>query len=241
MINPKISRAPMAKRKIPQPQNPDIDEALLISTQDIVRDVRHKISSQTLLPGSRIPEGDLVQSYGIPRAKVREVLAALEERRLVERVPNKGAIVCPVDMETTYQLYEVREALDRLTVRLAMHNASPKDWEHLQKLFGKEFEDSLKNGDIAKHVDSIMAFREYLNGLAANPVLNDLIERIYDRIRITMRRVALLPGRAEVGIKQYRKLLDAMINNDFEAADACVRELNQSARESISKYKDYVI
>lgn len=231
----------MAKRKTLPPEAADADETLLISTQDIVRDVRHKISSQTLLPGSRIPEGDLVQTYGIPRAKVREVLAALEERRLVERIPNKGAIVCPVDMETTYQLYEVREALDLLTVRLAMQNAGPKDWQYLQKLFGKEFEESLKNGDIAKHVDSIMEFRDYLNRLAGNPVLNDLIERIYDRIRITMRRVALLPGRAELGIKQYRKLLDAMINKDFEAADSCVRELNQSARESISKYKNYVL
>ncbi|MDS1139106.1 GntR family transcriptional regulator [Pusillimonas sp. SM2304] len=231
----------MAKRKTTTSQATDVDETSFMSTQEIVRDVRHKISSQTLLPGSRIPEGDLVQTYGIPRAKVREVLAALEERQLVERVPNKGAVVCPVDMETTYQLYEVREALDTLTVRLAMQNASPEDWKHLQELLGKEFEDSLKNGDIAKHVDSIMAFRDYLNGMAANPVLNDLIERIYDRIRITMRRVALLPGRAEIGIKQYRNLLDAMVGNDVEAADRCVHELNQSARESISKYKNYVL
>ena len=40
------------------------------------------------------------------------MLATLEDRALVERVPNKGAVVALVDMETTYRLYQVREALD---------------------------------------------------------------------------------------------------------------------------------
>ncbi|PLC50554.1 GntR family transcriptional regulator [Pollutimonas subterranea] len=213
----------------------------LATTQDIVRDVRRKIASQTLLPGSRIPEGELAEVYGIPRAKAREVLAALEDRGLIERLPNKGAIVSPVDMETTYQLYEVREALDTVIVRLAMHNATPDDWSELQALLGPPFEQSLKEGDIAAHVNTIGAFRDRLNQLAANPILSDHIERIYDRTRVTMRRVAVLPGRAEMGIQQYRKLLDAMMRNDVEATDRCVRDLNQSAREYIQRYKNYVL
>src|SRR5690606_39924648 len=96
----------------------------LISTQAVVLDVRDRIASQALLPGSRIPEEDLAQHYGITRAKAREVLATLEDRGLVERVPNKGAVVIPVDMSTTYQLYEVREALDSLAVRQAVPDAT---------------------------------------------------------------------------------------------------------------------
>ena len=53
------------------------------------------------------------------------MLATLEDRALVERVPNKGAVVALVDMETTYRLYQVREALDGLAVRLAIANAGP--------------------------------------------------------------------------------------------------------------------
>ncbi|KCB30789.1 FCD domain protein [Bordetella hinzii CA90 BAL1384] len=71
-------------------------------------------------------------------------------------------------------------------------------------------------------------------------MLSDLIERIYERTQVTMRRVALLPGRAEMGIKQYRGLLAAMVRNDVDAADRCVRELNQSARDYIRRYKDYL-
>lgn len=210
------------------------------STQAVVLDVRQRIASQALLPGSRLPEEDLVKNYGIPRAKAREVLATLEDRGLIERVPNKGAVVVPVDMETTYRLYQVRETLDSLSVRLAMENASATDYEALQQMLGPQFEETLRDGDIESHVDTIVRFRNRVNEIADNPVLSDLIERIYERMQVTMRRVALLPGRAEMGIKQYRTLLDAMIRNDVDEADRCVRELNQSAREYIRRYKDYL-
>ena len=55
-----------------------------------------------------------------------------------------------------------------------------------------------------------------------------------------MRRVALLPGRSEMGIKQYRALLDAMVRGDADEAERCVRELN-AARDYIERYKNYVI
>ena len=77
--------------------------------------------------------------------------------------------------------------------------------------------------------------------LARNPILSDMIERIYDRTRVSMRRVALLPGRSEMGIKQYRALLDAMVRGDADEAERCVRELNASARDYIERYKNYVI
>jgi len=211
------------------------------STKFVIEDLRRRISSQELLPGSRIPEEDLAAAYEIPRAKVREVLAVLEDRGLVERIPNKGAVVSTVDMETTYRLYEVREALDTLIVRLAMRNAKTEDWAAMGDLLGPNFEESLRQGDIAAHVAMIMEFRDRLKDIAGNPILSDLIERIYDRTRVTMRRVALLPGRAEMGIRQYRDLFQAMQSGDMVAADRRVQELNESAREYIERYKNYVL
>lgn len=230
----------MATRSKTAPRPDAAAKRPMVSTQAVVRDVRDRIASQALLPGSRIPEEDLAQYYGITRAKAREVLATLEDRGLVERVPNKGAIVVPVDMQTTYRLYEVREALDGLSVRLAMQNAEPQDWRELEELLGEPFEQSLRDGDIEAHVERIMRFRDRLTDLAGNPILSDLIERIYERTRVTMRRVALLPGRAEMGITQYRELLAAMVRGDVDAADRCVRELNTSAREYMKRYRDYL-
>jgi DNA-binding GntR family transcriptional regulator len=207
----------------------------------VIKDLREKISSQALMPGTRIPEEDLAKEYGIPRAKAREVLATLEDRSLVVRVPNKGAVVAFVDMETTYSLYEVREVLDGLAVRLATHNSKPEDWKDLEEMFGEPFENNLKTGDLDQHIATIETFRERVKQAAGNPVLIDMIERLYDRTRVTIRRVALLPGRAEKGVEQYRAVLAAMIRGDANEAEAQIRELNRSAREYIERYKNYIV
>ena len=83
------------------------------------------------------------------------MLATLEDRALVERVPNKGAVVALVDMETTYRLYQVREALDGCW----SSPMPPADWEAMQALLGEPFEQSLKDGDIEAHVATIEQFR----------------------------------------------------------------------------------
>lgn len=212
-----------------------------VPVESAIADMREKISSRTISPGTRIPEEDLAQAYDLPRAKAREVLAILEDRSLIEREPNKGAIVAAVDMETTYRLYEVREALDGLAVRLATLNSKPEDWDDIAELFGPSFEESLKSGDIDRHIRAIETFRLRIKEAARNPVLSDLIERIYDRTRVTIRRVALLPGRSEMGILQYRAVLTAIIQGDADQAEARIRDLNRSAREYIVRYKDYVL
>ncbi len=43
-----------------------------------------------------------------------------------------------------------------------------------------------------------------------------------------------------MGIKQYRAVLTAIIRGDADQAEVLVRELNRSARDYISRYKDYV-
>jgi DNA-binding GntR family transcriptional regulator len=106
---------------------------------------------------------------------------------------------------------------------------------------GPSFEESLKAGDIDRHVAAIETFRSRVTQAARNPVLSDMIERIYDRTRITIRRVALLPGRAAAGILQYRAVLAAIMRGDADEAELRIRELNRDARAYIERYKDYVI
>jgi DNA-binding GntR family transcriptional regulator len=211
------------------------------STEAMVRDMRGRIGSRRIPPGARIQEEALAGDYDVPRAKAREALAVLEDRSLVQRIPNKGATVCIIDMETTRALYEVREALDGLTVRLAVQNSRPEDWEEMQALLGPAFEQSLAIGDIEAHVAIIERFRRRLTEMACNPILSDMLERLYDRTRTTLRRVALLPGRAQAGIEQYRAVLAAIVDGDADAAEQAFRTLNRSARDYMARYKNYVI
>lgn len=94
--------------------------------QAVLTNLREKISLQSILPGARLTEEELVDNYSIPRAMAREVLAVLEDRGIVRRIPNKGAVVAHVDMQWVYHYYDAREALDGMMVRLAARQTRPK-------------------------------------------------------------------------------------------------------------------
>ncbi|MFA4912663.1 MAG: FCD domain-containing protein [Burkholderiaceae bacterium] len=67
-----------------------------------------------------------------------------------------------------------------------------------------------------------------------------MIDRLHDRTAVTIRRVALLPGRAQEGVKQYRAIMAAIVQGNADEAEACARVLNRSAREYIERYKNFV-
>ncbi len=209
------------------------------TTSDVVADLRGKIALQTIRPGTRLREEELAAAYGITRSQAREALAVLEDRGLVVRARNKGAVTAVVDMDATHRLYEVREVLDGLAVRLATANARPQQWLELDKMF--EAVAKTQGRDLDGLVNAIHTFRTRVKEAAGNAVLTDILERIHDQTLVTIRRVAVLPGRSEKGIQQYRAVLRAMARGRADEAEAQIRELNRSAREFIERYKDYVV
>ena len=49
-------------------------------------------------PGSKLRENELALEFGVPRTRVREALSVLEQRGLVERIPNRGAVVMRLEL-----------------------------------------------------------------------------------------------------------------------------------------------
>lgn len=207
----------------------------------VVADVRERISLQKILPGARVTEEELADTYGIPRAMAREVLAALEDRGLVTRIPNKGAVVTVLDLKALLGYYELREALDGLAVRLATQKTDASYWSDLALQLGAPFDACLKEGDMDGLVTTIENFRSRLNSAADSPVLSDMSERVHERLRVLRRRVALLPGRAAKSVVHYRALLAAIMSGDADKAERAARELNRSTRADIERYANYVL
>src|SRR5262245_5296814 len=85
----------------------------------VYQTLREAIVARTFDPGEPLTEHDLCRRFGVSRTPVREALAKLERDRLVRVVPNKGAFVRTVSHHEIRELYEVREALEALVVRLA--------------------------------------------------------------------------------------------------------------------------
>lgn len=208
---------------------------------DVFAVLRERIVSHEISPGSRLREQELADEYGVPRAKVREALMALQERGLVERIPNRGAIVVKLDLDQVFEIYQVREVLEGLAVRLATEHTEPASWQDLVDLFGKPMQAHVQNSDYEAFLAGYALFRRRVVEAAANPVLTAMIDSIYEKTQVLIRRIIVLPGRAEQGLKEHRAVLEAMRKGDAAKAEACRRENMRSAREFILRYKNFIL
>src|ERR1700754_4296567 len=84
----------------------------------IARSIEEDIVLGRRQPRERLIEQDLCDRFRTHRGDVRLALFELEKKGLVERVPNRGAMVRGVTPLEVTELYAVREELEVMAVRI---------------------------------------------------------------------------------------------------------------------------
>lgn len=203
--------------------------------------LRRRIACHDLPPGVPLREQDLATEFGVSRARIRDAFGILEERGLIERIPNRGAVVTRLEADKIKELFEVREVLEAQMVRLATEKAPPETWDELLDLFGPTMNDTLSNNDFDTYEDAIHRFRQQCIAAADNQVLSDLLDSLYDRTQVLIRRLVLVPGRAQKGMRQHREILAAMRAGEAEEAERLKRANIRSARDWFHNYRKYLV
>jgi len=210
-------------------------------TDHLVDKLRGRIVSLELPPGSRLRESQFAEEFNVSRARVRDAFGILEERGLIERIPNRGAVVMRLEADDIHELFEVREVLEAQMVRLATMRSAPCDWDSLIELFGDTLEKRVTDNDLDAYMAAIAEFRNQCIEAAGNTVLTGLLDSIYDRIQGMTRRLVLVPGRALKGFHQHQEILQAMRSGDADRAETLKRENIRSAQEWFRKYQKYLL
>lgn len=86
---------------------------------DVSRRLRDEILSLRLAPGAPLPELELANRFGVSRTPVRESLQRLSAEGLVKMIPGRGAFVTELSIRDILELFQLREALETYSARLA--------------------------------------------------------------------------------------------------------------------------
>lgn len=207
----------------------------------VLETLGRRIVAHDLLPGTRLREQSLAEEFGVSRARVREVLAALEERGLVAREPNRGAVVRRQTAAELLHVFDVREVLEGLCARQATENASPDSWQDLVELFGAPTAALLKAGDIAGYLRHHETLRQRMLAACANPVLVDMLRPLHERVGFVMRRLVLTTNRADEALAEHRAVLAAMRAGDATDAERLKRLQIRSARDALERYQQFLL
>ena len=186
--------------------------------KQVVDALRLQITGGRFRPGERLVERTLCELLGVSRTIVREALRQLESEGLVEVIANRGPVVRQIGLDEARQIYEVRKALECLCCRLFSERATPQQRTELRRIL-TQIEASAADGDL----DIVLRHKNRMYDLIAahcgNEVLTSVLQPVLARISLMRVRSISLPGRIDSTVREVRRMVEAMVEGDADAAE----------------------
>ena len=188
-----------------------------------------------LKPGQKIIMSDVAKEFGLSDIPVREAIRRLESEGYVRFTPHVGAIVSELDEDKIIELYLIRVELESLATRLAVPYITSRDIDFLIK----------KN-----HAMELVVQREKLEKLGAlnkdfhlriyqaapYPILNQLIEDLWEKMERTQSVFAFVPDRAAASVEEHKKIIAALQAKDTALSERLVKDQKSRTMASLKKY-----
>lgn len=220
------------------------DPATVIGVSGSLRDrtyaeLRSRIVNLVYQPGERLIERDLAAELDISRIPLREAMQLLQSDGLVVLVPRQGAIVAPFTADDVRNLFDVRECLEVLAVRLAAARVTEVGLARLREQMDLA-RAAIVRGDDPEIAAANSGFHRILVEVAANPLLSVMMGPLDARVQwlfhLTRRRDLVLQ------CEEHQDIYDAVATGDPELAARLMFDHVTSGREeSIALAADWSV
>jgi DNA-binding GntR family transcriptional regulator len=141
--------------------------------EDIVLGRRH--------PRERLVEQDLCDRFNTHRADVRLALFELEKKGIVQRIPNRGAIVRDLTPKEVREIYAVREELEVMAARILPFPVAEAELAKLDQL-QRQHSSAIDDEDLLTVFYTNLYFHQTLFGLCGNACLIETIRQLEQKV-----------------------------------------------------------
>jgi DNA-binding GntR family transcriptional regulator len=211
----------------PEAATPDVTEIVTGSGKNgsvverIYLELKELAMSFDLRPGERINEVTLARDLGVSRTPLREALNRLTADGFLTFTPGSGFYRRPLDVKEIFDLYELRLAIEKAGVLLAVGRASPDSIESVSKFLSDSETDSP-----SRTIDDLVAldeqFHERLMGLNGNVEMLRVLLNVNSRLRFF--RWIDMKGRRNTTQGEHRAVLEAVRRGDANGAVLLLEE-----------------
>ena len=200
--------------------------------------IREALVSGRYVSGERLQVSRVCRELSLGAMPVREALRQLEGEGLVRIVPNRGAIVRPVDRQLLADLYEVQLMLELLALRRAFGRMTLEKLDRLEGI-ARAHEAAVAAGDVPAALEANRRLHVALFEIAGNAHATRLFERDWELVYALRRRFGYRPGRLAVIAEEHRLLIDALRRGDLSAAETILRMHTQAGLEDVlARFED---
>lgn len=203
------------------------------STRDaLVAEVRRRILSGELPPGTPLTEASLASSFGVARPTVRSALQVLVSRRLVQQSDGRSLIVPKLTVADVQDLFLVRTPLELAAVRQIVHNRRSLAEVELRLTAMAELPVDANWADL---VEAHTRFHIALIDAAESPRLSRIYPPLQEEMQLCLAQLKASYPEPLALATEHGTLLAAIATGDLDwACDTMQAHLELAVRHFIS-------
>jgi DNA-binding GntR family transcriptional regulator len=199
---------------------------------EVAAQLRERIFSGELAPGTFLDEVRLAEQLSISRTPLREALKVLTAEGLVRHEPRRGCFVNEVTEQDLDEIFPVIALLEGRCAFEAANNASAADLEALEELHQKLARHA-KARRINEYYETNFRIHEAIIALARNKWLAGAITDLRKILKLARLQQLHAPGRLDQSLNEHLAVFAALKARDAEGAEAAMRTHLQRQRGAL--------
>ncbi len=213
-------------------------------TDRIVARIEELLADDEIEPGGRLPaEREMARLLGVSRPALREAVKVLEARgrivvrhgqgMFVARTAPEAVAARLASLEVSLQeLFEMRLVLEEPAAAWAAEKATPQDLAALAAALAAEEPARQEPIDFDRLKALDAAFHLRIVEVAKNRFLRQTLGVLQEMLDSGMETTLKIPGRVPVAGADHRRIFEAIVARDPDAARAAVRNHIVGARDA---------
>jgi DNA-binding GntR family transcriptional regulator len=194
-----------------------------------------RIVTQKIHPGEKLSDVQLSKELGISRTPVREALYRLVQEGIVQNHNLRGFYLATFSSHDVKEIYDLRTALEILSIRLALPNLAQRDLEQAQ-LGLEEVQKQINQGD-AKGREKFLKIDREFHSLVVRSSQNRRLEASLDSLQAQIGVFQLygihLTDLVQLSLEHHFAIVAALLKRDQTAAERAMERHIQEVKAHV--------
>ena len=208
----------------------------LALSQQIANSLKKEILSGKFPPGVRIRQEDIALQFGASRSPVREALRILEAEGLINLIAHTGAWISHLSLAECEEMYQLRERVEPLLLRLSIPNITSALIAQLQDLVIQM--EATRDVELFLKLDREFHLLSYSK--AETVLVGEMVNRLWNTTQHYRRAYSQM--RAATSFKpahyEHHLLLESIIKHDIDDAERILFGHIRRTRLELAQHPD---
>jgi len=208
----------------------------LALSQQIANTLKEEILSGKYPPGIRIGQEAIAEQFGASRSPVREALRILEAEGLINLVAHTGAWISHLSLAECEEMYQLRERVEPLLLRLSIPHLNNSIISTLQEL-ALEMESTT---DVETFLKLDREFHLLTYSRAETVLVGEMVNRLWNTTQHYRRAYSQMMARSSFKPAHYEHhlLLTAITKSDADDAERILFGHIRRTRLELAQHPD---